>query len=118
MSNILKPESFDIYAISSLFIRDKSEIKQLPVEEILFFEAENSYTRIITNDLNKHYVSSQNIGKIEKKLTFPFFCRVHRSYIVNLNHINAIVDNGLKIDKYYIPIGRNYRHIMNSFIFL
>jgi DNA-binding LytR/AlgR family response regulator len=118
MTKILKPASLDNYIVTSLFIRDKSELKQVSINEILFFQAENAYTRIITNDSNKHYVSSQNIGKIEKKLTFPVFCRVHRSYIVNLNHVNGIIDNGLKIDKFYIPIGRNYRHILDSFILL
>ncbi|MDR2009733.1 MAG: LytTR family transcriptional regulator [Bacteroidales bacterium] len=118
MEKILQIKSDNIYVIPCLFIRDKSEIKQLLVSDILFFEAENAYTRIITRNPKECYLSSQNLGKIESKLNFPCLCRVHRSYIVNLNYINAIVDNGLKINQYYIPIGKSYRHIMNTFIFI
>ncbi len=116
MEKILQNKSLDIYVLPCLFVRDKAMLIALPLNNILFLQAENAYTRIVTLDPKENYLSSLNLGRIEQKLCFPSFCRIHRSYIVNLHHVSAIVNNGLKIEKYYIPVGKNYRHIMNAFI--
>ena len=46
---------------------------------------------------------------LESKLPFKIFKRIHRSYIVNLDKIEAIVGNMVEINKKHLPIGKNYR---------
>jgi DNA-binding LytR/AlgR family response regulator len=37
------------------------------------------------------------------------FLRVHRSYIVNLQHVEVIEDDALVVDKHRIPVTDSYR---------
>ena len=45
--------------------------------------------------------------------------RVHRSFIVNLHHMDAFDDEQIKIGKHQIPIGRTYKdEFLNGFKYL
>ena len=50
---------------------------------------------------------------LESKLPSDIFMRVHRSYIVNINKIKAVVGNAIEITESgqakHIPIGKNYK---------
>ena len=53
---------------------------------IEFLVAEGSYTELHLTDETKR-TSSKILGHYEKSLNPNLFCRVHRKYIVNINHI-------------------------------
>ena len=50
---------------------------------------------------------------LEDKLPASIFKRIHRSFIVNLNKVNAIVGNMVEVmekgQAKHLPIGKNYR---------
>jgi DNA-binding LytR/AlgR family response regulator len=50
---------------------------------------------------------------LEDKLPLGTFRRIHRSYIVNINKINAIVGNMVEVmekgQAKHLPVGKNYR---------
>jgi two-component system, LytTR family, response regulator len=60
------------------------------VENIVYCEAENNYTRFYTIDGQQHLVS-KNLGDIQEVLEERNFLRVHRQYLVNLDHIKKYV---------------------------
>ena len=45
--------------------------------------------------------------KVEEKLASQNFCRIHRSYIVNLNQIDKIEENIVVIKNKTFPISRS-----------
>ena len=51
---------------------------------------------------------------LEDKLHDPHFLRVHRSFIVNLNHIESIEDNFIILLNKQIPIGKTYKEQLMS----
>lgn len=57
-------------------------------EEVLYLEADNNYT-VIHKDLGEKVIASKTLKVIEELLN-PNFCRVHRSFVVNLNKVKAI----------------------------
>jgi two-component system LytT family response regulator len=63
------------------------------VEDIIFCEADGSYTYIHTKD-DKTYTSSNNLKKIEGILPKPIFFRIHRSSLLNLKHIVKYNNSG------------------------
>ncbi len=78
-------------------------------EDITHLEASNSYTTVFTNDGRK-VISSKNIRVFETHLDAKRFFRVHKSYIINLEHLKgfsrgegnmALLDNGA-----LIPVSR------------
>ena len=56
------------------------------IDEILYCEADGSYTNFFTTD-NKIYTTSNNLKKVESILMHATFFRIHRSTLLNLKHI-------------------------------
>jgi DNA-binding LytR/AlgR family response regulator len=48
------------------------------------------------------------LNEISEKLNSNFV-RIHRSYIVNINHINKITSNAVQISETTISIGKKYK---------
>jgi len=46
---------------------------------------------------------------LEAKMPSDKFKRIHRSYIVGLDKIEAVIGNMVEIEKKHLPIGKNYR---------
>jgi DNA-binding LytR/AlgR family response regulator len=46
---------------------------------------------------------------IEEELPVAKFLRIHKSYIVSLEHITAIRKNSVFIDEMELPVGENFR---------
>ncbi|RXP61407.1 DNA-binding response regulator [Lutibacter sp. HS1-25] len=94
---------------TSDFIFVKSEYENLKVNlnTILYIEGLKDYIKIYTSD-PKPILTLNSLKAFEEKLPTNFI-RVHRSFIVSLNHINSVQRNRIIIDKVYIPIGQNYK---------
>ena len=70
-------------------------------KDILYLKAEDKYTRVITN--KKEFLDGRNMKEWEKLLEGYHFYRSHKSYIINLAHVNnyrdvIIMDNGHKVN--------------------
>jgi two-component system LytT family response regulator len=57
-------------------------------EDIVYCESDNNYTSLFLNNKNKIFIS-KTIKLLEEDLKQPFFYRVHRSFIVNLNYVDS-----------------------------
>jgi len=63
----------------------------IPVEEIIYCEADDNYTRLFLKN-KKRIVACRTLKEVEEQLTdFLSFIRVHHSYMVNLNEVNKYV---------------------------
>ena len=91
------------------FIFVKSEYENLKVDlnTIRYVEGLKDYIKIYTTN-PKPILTLTSLKAFEERLPDNFI-RVHRSYIVSLNHINSVQRNRIVIDKMYIPIGQNYK---------
>lgn len=91
-------------------------------EEILYLEANDSYTTIHLRD-GKRSISSKHIRVFETHLDAKKFFRVHKSFIINLEHLKgfnrtegnmALLDNGA-----LIPVSRrklpDFLALINTF---
>lgn len=98
------------------------EIIKIPIENILYFEADGSYTKIYTYDQNKnsedYKLISKKLGQIEKELKEYGFIRVHKSYLVNLLNITEVSETiMIRNIEYFIPIGRKYKEkVKNDYL--
>ncbi len=94
---------------TSDFIFVKSEYENLKVNlnTIRYIEGLKDYIKIYT-DSPKPILTLSSLKAFEEKLPVNFI-RVHRSYIVSLDHINSVQRNRIIIDKIRIPIGQNYK---------
>ncbi len=77
------------------------------LKDILWIEASDIYALICTA-AGKHLLNA-SLKVVEEKFPSSKFIRVHRSYIINLDKIEAIEEDHLIINNNRIPIGKTYR---------
>ena len=88
-------------------MRSDAKIVRISFDSILYVEALADYVIIQTAD-KKHIVHFTMKG-IVSRLPDDYFVRTHRSYIVNLDKVEALEDNSILIGDKYIPIGASYK---------
>lgn len=86
----LKKESAE--QVERIFVKTGTKIEVVPVETIIKIEAQDDYVEIFTAD--KKYLKNDTMNYLEKVLPPKTFTRVHRSHIINLNHIDKIEKYG------------------------
>jgi DNA-binding LytR/AlgR family response regulator len=91
---------------SDLFIRENGWLKRIRIDKIDWIRAEGTYIHIFVS--KKQYTLRATVKDLMEKLPSSNFCRIHKSYIVNLKRIDAVNATEVKIDGSGIPIGRNY----------
>lgn len=102
--NELKGKSNQKIAISSL-----DAVRYLLINNIVRLEADGSYCRIVMEN-GEQIVSSKNMHHYEQVLPLDKFIKVHRSHIINMSFVDAILrtDGGsIKLsNRNEIPISR------------
>ncbi|MDE6589272.1 MAG: LytTR family transcriptional regulator, partial [Oscillospiraceae bacterium] len=89
-----------------------SGIQRIGVADIVYVEALRHYLTYHTRRKGAELCGIEvrgSIGEHEALLTSYGFCRVHKSYLVNLAHIDVIRTSEAVVDGIAIPIGRRYK---------
>jgi DNA-binding LytR/AlgR family response regulator len=90
-----------------LFIRVDEGLKKLDQDEIRWVEAYGDFVKIFTTE--RRFTVYATMKDIEAKLSPKQFMRVHRSYLVNITHVNGMEDNLLVLEDKLIPVSKR-RH--------
>ncbi|PYF74808.1 LytR/AlgR family response regulator transcription factor [Pedobacter nutrimenti] len=94
--------------INHLLIKDGQSLLKLKQQDIIYVEGCKDYVKVFTKD--KFYLVYQTLKGILEQLSSAYFVQAHRSYIVNKNYVERIVENKLIIgDQSFIPIGPLYK---------
>lgn len=91
---------------NSVFVRSGNDIVQVDLDEVRYVKSESNYVRYVLE--GKEVVSLMNMKDLELKLP-KSFVRVHRSYIVNLRHIEKLDTSDIKVGRELIPVSETYR---------
>ncbi len=82
------------------------------LDEILFIESLREYVRITTK--NKSILTKFQLSEIEEMLAKNNFLRIHRSYIVAKDKVDAFTATDVEVSGKQIPIGRSYKELVIS----
>ena len=91
----------------SIFIRKNERMIKIMIDDILYFEADRNYCKIFSK--NKECLLVMTLKEIDEKLPEDRFLRIHRSYIVNLSHVDEVAGSHVVIGKKAIPMSKNLR---------
>lgn len=95
-----------------IVLRSSNDIEVVPFKNILFVEAMRSYSKFVFTGGSsaKEFVMSYPITDYEELLPGNLFFRIHRSYLVNRQHIQRILREDqvfvLLSNKMKLPVGR------------
>jgi len=96
----------------SIFVRNHEKMVKIIIKDIYYIEAERNYCRIFSKD--KEYLLVMTLKDMSEKLPQGQFVRVHRSYIVNVAHVEEVAISHIAVDKKAIPISKSFRNdLMN-----
>jgi two-component system LytT family response regulator len=73
---------------SRMQVKVGDTIKLVDYDKILYFESDEKYTTLFTE--NSEFIIDQSLNELEEKLPGKDFVRIHRKHIVNVNHIAEI----------------------------
>lgn len=71
-----------------IVVKNGSQIKIIPAQDILFLEAADDYVKIHTKD--GYFLKNKTMNHFEQVLDPAHFVRSHRSYIINIQQITRI----------------------------
>ena len=89
-----------------LFVNVSRKFQRINFQEIEYIESLREYVRIYLKD--KSFMTKSSMGEIEKQLP-NYFLRIHRSFIVNTNKVDAYTSHDVEIGDKEIPIGVSYK---------
>jgi DNA-binding LytR/AlgR family response regulator len=95
---------------AALFFNVSKKRVKIYIDEILYIESLKEYIRITTKD--KAILTKFQLGQIEEMLARNGFLRVHRSFLVAKNKIDAFSATDVEINGIQIPIGRSYKEMV------
>lgn len=97
-----------------LLVKNEYKMVKIQVKDILFIEGKGNYISLHTSKFK--LLTLQTMKKLEAFLLPYQFVRVHKSYIVSLQHIDSLDKHTIYINNVEIPISDSYRESLRDFL--
>lgn len=90
-----------------IFVRSHDKMVKVCINDILYIEAERNYCKIHCKD--REHLLVATLKDLEAKLKINNLIRIHRSFIINLHHIDEICTSHVVIAKKAIPLSADMK---------
>lgn len=97
-----------------VFVKDGTKLVKVQLADILYVEGLKDYVTIHTK--TQKIVSLQRLKALEEQLPADRFIRIHHSYIVAVQAIDAVHKQEVRIGNATIPVSDSYRRAFRDFI--
>lgn len=104
MSRIL-PHQNETGLPSDMYIRQGDAFIKIVWEDILYVESMQNYLKLFFKD--KSYVIHQTMTSLEEMLPKDSFFRIHKSFLVNISHIELISGGRIFVDGKELPLSKH-----------
>lgn len=95
-----------------IIIKEGYDKYKIRIHDIFFLEAMKDYTKIVTTT-GSHLVLCTLAG-LHERLPAEKFVRIHRSYIVNRDKLNATKGNKIWVGGFELPMGKLYKNALDG----
>ncbi len=96
----------------SIYVRRNERMIKIMINDIYYFEADRNYCKIFAK--NKECLLVMTLKEINDRLPPEHFLRIHRSFIINLSHVDEVAGTHVVIHKKAIPLSKTLRgELMN-----
>jgi len=84
------------------------------VNDILYIESVKDYIKIVSNQ--QSIMTRGKLMDVESELNSANIIRIHRSFMINLNHMESFNQNEIFISGQSFAIGRQYKNAINQIL--
>ncbi len=95
----------------SILVKTDYQTIMVKLDQIQFIEGLKDYIKIHTVESSRPIITLNSLKRLQQNLPSDRFSRIHKSYIVGLNHITSINKTQVRLGEKYIPIGESYKHL-------
>ena len=99
----------------SIYVRSEYQMVKVELDKVEYIESLDDYIKIHFTDKST-VMTLMSLKKLQEKLTYDKFIRVHRSYLVNLSKIKTIVNRKIQLSHIEIPVGETYAKQLNELL--
>ena len=85
-------------------------------EDIVWIEGLRDYVKINLKSTNKPLIVRTGLKAIEPQLYPNKFIRIHKSYLVAISEITAVLKNSIFIKEMELPVGETFRDTIDKLI--
>lgn len=95
-----------------IYVKENKKVVKLYLSEIKYIEGLSEYIQIFTD--KRKIITKTSMSQMEEKLPAEKFLRIHKSFIVSMNKIEAFTANTIEIQGKELPIGRSFKNSVLS----
>ena len=99
-----------------LFLRAEYQLVRVALSDVLYVEGLKDYVKVHLKSTPRALLSLMSLKAMEEKLPARRFMRVHRSFIVALDKIEAVRRLSIQIGAVTIPVGDQYKETFLQFL--
>ncbi|MCH7410857.1 LytTR family DNA-binding domain-containing protein [Belliella sp. DSM 111904] len=108
-ANIASPSEY-------IFLKVEYQLIKILLKDIQVIEAYKDYVKVHLQGKTSPILSLTSLKNMEEMLPNDRFMRVHRSFIIGLDHIDAVVRNTVHIGDTVITVSENYKESFMDFL--
>lgn len=101
------PSNLSTPSLSYLMVKADYKLYKINFDDLYYVEGQHEYVSFYTKD--KRITALYSLKALEDQLPREKFVRVHKSYIVSIDHISEIEQVTVTVAGQKIPIGGSYR---------
>ena len=90
-----------------IYLKVEKKMQKIFLKDVLYIESLKNYIKVKT--LDREIIAYKSISSIENILPSTRFLRVHRSFIIGIDYIDAFSTTEIELKGIKIPVGRNYK---------
>jgi len=90
-----------------IFVKTEYRLEKLQLDDLQYIEGMRDYRRIFARD--KQIITLQTFGELEQQIPPAVACRVHKSYMVALDKIDAVERDVIRVGAVEIPLSETYK---------
>ena len=101
------PVSPTLAGATFLLIKAERKTIKVAIDDILYIEGVKDYVKIVLVD--QKIMTKTSIGNFFNELPVDRFVRIHKSFVVAIDKIDAYTAHDVEVQKMELPIGRMYK---------
>ena len=100
----------------SIFLKVEYQLVRVLLADVLYVEGLKDYVKVHLKSSPRALLSLMSLRAMEEKLPARRFLRIHRSFIVALDKIEAVRRLTVQIGEVTLPVGDQYKEAFGQFL--
>lgn len=91
-----------------IYVKENKKVVKVYLSEIKYIEGLSEYVQVYTD--KRKIITKTSMSQMEEKLPAENFLRIHKSFIISVNKIEAFTANTIEVQGKELPIGRSFKN--------